>query len=63
MFRIRTVHGPNDYAMMEEVLTRRIQSLITKHKPLADLVLIDPRTVLPEEEGAFLVGLKNALNS
>jgi L-seryl-tRNA(Ser) seleniumtransferase len=28
-----------------------------------DLVLVDPRTVLPEEEGAFLVGLKNALNS
>ncbi len=41
MFRIRTVHGPNDYAMMEEVLTRRIKSLIIKDKPLADLVLID----------------------
>jgi excinuclease ABC subunit C len=41
LFRIRTVHGPNDYAMMEEVLTRRIQSLIAKNKPLSDLVLID----------------------
>jgi L-seryl-tRNA(Ser) seleniumtransferase len=26
-------------------------------------VLLDPRTVLPEEEGALLVGLKNALSS
>jgi excinuclease ABC subunit C len=41
MFRIRTVQGPNDYAMMEEVLSRRIKSLMMKHKPLADLVLID----------------------
>jgi L-seryl-tRNA(Ser) seleniumtransferase len=24
-------------------------------------VLLDPRTVLPEQEGALLVGLKNAL--
>ena len=28
-----------------------------------DRVLIDPRTVLPDEEGALLVGLKNVLNS
>jgi len=28
-----------------------------------DQVLIDPRTVLPEEEGALLVGLKNVINS
>jgi L-seryl-tRNA(Ser) seleniumtransferase len=28
-----------------------------------DQVLIDPRTVLPDEEGALLVGLKNVLNS
>jgi excinuclease ABC subunit C len=41
MFRIRTVQGPNDYAMMEEVLSRRIKSLIAKNKPLSDLVLID----------------------
>jgi L-seryl-tRNA(Ser) seleniumtransferase len=26
-----------------------------------DKVLIDPRTVLPEQEGALLVGLENAL--
>ena len=41
MFQIRTVQGSNDYAMMEEVLIRRIKSLIMKNKPLADLVLID----------------------
>jgi L-seryl-tRNA(Ser) seleniumtransferase len=26
-----------------------------------DRVLLDPRTVLPEQEGALLVGLKNVL--
>ncbi|MCX8014466.1 MAG: excinuclease ABC subunit UvrC [candidate division WOR-3 bacterium] len=41
MFRIRTVQGPNDYAMIEEVLTRRIASLIAQKKTLPDLVLID----------------------
>jgi len=41
MFRIRTVQGPNDYAMMEEVLTRRIKSLVLGNKSLPDLVLID----------------------
>ncbi len=41
MFRIRTVQGPNDYAMMEEVLFRRIKGLISKNKSLPDLVLID----------------------
>ncbi|MEO0083335.1 MAG: excinuclease ABC subunit UvrC [candidate division WOR-3 bacterium] len=41
MFRIRTVRGPNDYAMMEEVLNRRITSLVAKKRPLPDLVLID----------------------
>ena len=41
MFRIRTVQGPNDYAMMEEVLIRRISSSIAKNRPLPDLVLID----------------------
>jgi excinuclease ABC subunit C len=41
MFRIRTVQGPNDYAMMEEVLIRRIKGLLFKKKPLPDLVLVD----------------------
>ncbi|MEO0091840.1 MAG: excinuclease ABC subunit UvrC [candidate division WOR-3 bacterium] len=41
MFRIRTVRGPNDYAMIQEVLTRRLNDLINKKLPLPDLVLID----------------------
>ena len=28
-----------------------------------DLILIDPRTVLPDEEGALFVGLKNVINA
>ncbi|MBR6321515.1 MAG: excinuclease ABC subunit UvrC [Lachnospiraceae bacterium] len=35
-FRIRTVSGPDDYASMEEVLTRRLQ-----HEKLPDLILMD----------------------
>jgi hypothetical protein len=27
----------------------------------ADRILFDPRTVLPEQEGALLVGIQNAL--
>lgn len=41
LFKIKTVTGPNDYAMMREVLTRRVKRLIKEDKPLADLVLID----------------------
>jgi L-seryl-tRNA(Ser) seleniumtransferase len=44
-----------------------LKILREQHPPIiarteADRVLIDPRTVLPEQEGALLVGLKNALN-
>jgi excinuclease ABC subunit C len=41
LFKIKTVAGPNDYAMMEEVLSRRAKRQIKENKPLADLVLID----------------------
>ncbi|MEO0071861.1 MAG: excinuclease ABC subunit UvrC [candidate division WOR-3 bacterium] len=41
MFRVRTVLGPNDYAMLEEVLTRRLQRQLAESIPLPDLVLID----------------------
>lgn len=45
-----------------------LKNLRAQHPPIiarteADRVLIDPRTVLPEQEGALLVGLKNALNA
>ena len=43
-----------------------LKKLRMQHPPIiarteGDRVLIDPRTVLPEQEGALLVGLKNAL--
>ncbi|MFO7649863.1 MAG: excinuclease ABC subunit UvrC, partial [bacterium] len=41
LFRVRTVQGPNDFAMMEEVLARRVRGLLEKNKPLPDLVLVD----------------------
>jgi excinuclease ABC subunit C len=41
LFRIRTVQGPNDYAMLEEVLRRRVHHLTKKNQSLPDLVLID----------------------
>lgn len=40
-FRIRTVSGPNDFAMIEEVLARRVRRLLEKGMPLPDLVLVD----------------------
>lgn len=43
-FRIRTVEGPNDYASMEEVLTRRFKRAIEESsgfEVLPDLILMD----------------------
>lgn len=45
-----------------------LKKLRMQHPPIIarteeDRVLIDPRTVLPEQEGALLVGLKNALKN
>lgn len=40
-FRIRGVAGPNDFAMMEEVLRRRLRGLLERGEPLPDLVLVD----------------------
>lgn len=40
-FKIRTVTGPNDYAMITEVLARRVRGLLEKGLPLPDLVLVD----------------------
>lgn len=41
LFKIRSVPGPNDFAMMEEVLARRVRGLLEKNQPLPDLVLVD----------------------
>ncbi len=40
-FKIRTITGPDDYRMMEEVLSRRIQRLARDKKRMPDLVLVD----------------------
>ncbi len=39
-YKIKTVEGPNDYAMMKEVLERRLQRGIEEHN-LPDLFLVD----------------------
>lgn len=40
-FKIKTVDGQNDFAMMMEVVTRRLRRLYDENKPLPDLLLID----------------------
>lgn len=40
-YNIKTVEGPDDFASMNEVVTRRYQRLENENKPLPDLILID----------------------
>jgi excinuclease ABC subunit C len=40
-FNIKTVEGPDDFASMEEIITRRYQRLINEEKPLPQLIVID----------------------
>jgi excinuclease ABC subunit C len=40
-FNIKTVEGPDDYASMEEVLTRRYKRLLDENQPLPQLVIVD----------------------
>jgi excinuclease ABC subunit C len=40
-FNIKTVEGPNDYASMEEIITRRYSRLVREEKPLPQLIVID----------------------
>ncbi len=40
-FTIRTVSGPDDFASMEEVITRRYKRLIEEKQPLPDLIMVD----------------------
>lgn len=40
-YRIRTQDTPDDYAMMREVLERRIQKAVDNNAPLPDLFLLD----------------------
>lgn len=40
-FNIKTVEGPNDFASMEEVITRRYSRLLAENQPLPQLIVID----------------------
>lgn len=40
-FNIRTVEGPNDFASMQEVLSRRYGRLLKEGKALPDLIVLD----------------------
>ncbi|TLV01163.1 excinuclease ABC subunit UvrC [Dyadobacter luticola] len=40
-FNIKTVIGPNDFASMNEVVSRRYLRLIAEEQPLPDLIVID----------------------
>ncbi|HOK03683.1 MAG TPA: excinuclease ABC subunit UvrC [Victivallales bacterium] len=40
-FRIKTKNSPDDFAMMEEVIERRIKRLISEKRELPNLILID----------------------
>jgi excinuclease ABC subunit C len=40
-FNIKTVEGPNDFATMKEVITRRYSKLISENLPLPNLIVVD----------------------
>lgn len=40
-FRVKTVKGINDFAMLAEVVKRRYARLVKEHLPLPDLIVID----------------------
>jgi len=40
-YLIKTVSGPDDFASIHEVLSRRLKRLIAENKPLPDLIFID----------------------
>lgn len=40
-YNIKTVEGPNDFASMFEIVTRRYTRLVQENKPLPDLIVVD----------------------
>jgi excinuclease ABC subunit C len=40
-FNIKTVEGPDDFASMKEIVTRRYKRLIDESKPLPSLIIVD----------------------
>ncbi|MCB9252379.1 MAG: excinuclease ABC subunit C [Flavobacteriales bacterium] len=41
IFNIKTVEGPNDFASMDEAVSRRYTRLLNENQPLPDLLIID----------------------
>jgi excinuclease ABC subunit C len=58
-FKIKTVEGIDDYASMNEVVTRRYKRLLSENKTLPDLILIDggPGQLGSAQEALESVGL------
>lgn len=40
-FNIKTVEGPNDFASMEEIVTRRYRRVLAENEALPDLIVVD----------------------
>jgi excinuclease ABC subunit C len=40
-YNIKTVEGPNDFASMKEIVTRRYKRLLEEAHPLPDLIIVD----------------------
>lgn len=40
-YTIKTVEGPDDYASMKEIISRRYRRLMNEHLPLPDLIITD----------------------
>lgn len=40
-YRIKTVQGPDDFASIKEVLSRRLKRLLEENQPLPDLIFVD----------------------
>ncbi|GAA4438129.1 excinuclease ABC subunit UvrC [Ravibacter arvi] len=40
-FMIKTVEGPNDFASMHEIVTRRYTRILNENEPLPDLIIVD----------------------
>lgn len=40
-YKVKTVEGPDDFATMQEVVTRRYRRLLNENQPLPNLIIID----------------------
>jgi excinuclease ABC subunit C len=40
-FNVKTVEGPNDFATMQEVITRRYSRVLNEQQPLPNLIIVD----------------------